>query len=105
MTSRLTLATDPAAYVRPSARVATVAELLDCDESDVRRMVREGRLAAHRHGIRGIRVFLDSVRAYQDGRGILPDSPKAKLKAQRAAVSRTIHSASEAALRKSGILP
>lgn len=60
------LALDPASAPRPSARVATVAELLDCDQGDVRRLVRSGELEAHGKGKRGIRVFLDSVRAYQD---------------------------------------
>lgn len=62
----LAIALDPASAPRPSARVATVAELLDCDQGDVRRLVRLGELEAHGKGKRGIRVFLDSVRAYQD---------------------------------------
>jgi hypothetical protein len=64
--SRLALAFDPADAPRRSARVARVAELLDCAESDVRRLIRSGELEAHGKGVRGVRVFLDSVRAYQD---------------------------------------
>lgn len=66
MNMRPHIALDPASAPRPSARVATVAELLDCDQGDVRRLVRAGELEAHGKGKRGIRVFLDSVRAYQD---------------------------------------
>jgi excisionase family DNA binding protein len=54
--------------VRSSARVATVAKLLDCDQSQVRRFVRDGVLEAHRVGKRGLRIFLDSVAAYQEAR-------------------------------------
>ena len=60
------LALDPSEAPRPSARVARVAELLDCDESDVRRLIRQGELETHHKGIRGVRIYLDSVRAYQD---------------------------------------
>jgi len=105
MTLRPALAADPAALVRPVARVRTVAELLDCDESDVRRMVADGTLEAHSYGIRGIRIYLDSVRAYQESRQIVPKAPKAKLRSARAAAARAVYSASEDALRKSGILP
>lgn len=93
------------AQVRASARVAKVAALLDCAESDIRRMIEAGKLEAHGHGIRGVRVFLDSVASYQDGRAILPKPPKAKLESRRTAVSRAAQRESEAALRKTGILP
>ncbi len=67
MNIRPHIAMDPTAFaVRASARVATVAQLLDCHESDVRRLVLQGELECHRKGIRGIRIFLDSVRDYQD---------------------------------------
>jgi hypothetical protein len=67
MNIRPHIAADPAAHqVRPSARVATVADMLDCHPGDVRRLVHAGELEAHGKGIRGIRIFLDSVRAYQD---------------------------------------
>jgi hypothetical protein len=68
MSLRPALAQDPAAYVRPAARVATVAGLLDCHPGDVRRLVDDGELEAHGKGVRGIRVYLDSVRDYQDRR-------------------------------------
>lgn len=77
MTLRPHIALDPADAPRPSARVATVAELLDCDEGDVRRLIRQGEIEAHGKGIRGVRVFLDSVRAYQD-RQAKPLPPRSK---------------------------
>jgi excisionase family DNA binding protein len=51
--------------VRPSARVSKVAELLDDDPSQIRRMIARGDLEAHRQGKRGVRVYLDSVENWQ----------------------------------------
>jgi len=76
MTPRPFLALDPAAMPRPSAKVATVAEILGCDPGDVRRLIRAGEIEAHGIGVRGVRVFLDSVRAYQERRA-KPLPPKA----------------------------
>lgn len=104
MTVRATFTDAEAASPRPSARVARVAEMLDCDPSDVRRMLRTGELQGHGKGIRGKRVYLDSVAAYQDARTIVPETPKNRLRAQRSAVSRASHAASVEALRKSGII-
>jgi excisionase family DNA binding protein len=67
---------EPPANVRPSARVAAVAELLDCHPTDIRRLVDNGELEAHRKGVRGIRVFLDSVRHYQERRTCLPKTAR-----------------------------
>lgn len=68
MASRPQIVMDPASAPRPSARVARVASILDCAESDVRRLVRGGELQSHKQGKRGVRIFLDSVREYQDRR-------------------------------------
>jgi excisionase family DNA binding protein len=62
--SHITLETT--AQMRPSARVATVAVLLDCHPSDVRHLIHAGDLEAYRPGGRGVRVFLDSVQAHQE---------------------------------------
>jgi hypothetical protein len=51
--------------IRPSARIARVAQLLDEDPRQVRRMLERGDLEGHKSGKRGIRVFLDSVEAWQ----------------------------------------
>jgi len=61
---------------RPSWRVRRVAADLDCDATQVRRLVYSGQLEAHRIGKRGIRVYLDSLKAYKEarslGRPVLP---------------------------------
>lgn len=73
---------DPAQRVRPSARVATVAGLLDCHHSDIRRLVARGELQAHTKGKRGIRVYLDSVAAYQERQELTPMAPVAAARRQ-----------------------
>jgi hypothetical protein len=90
--------------VRPSARVARVAGLLDCDESDVRRMLRSGELEGHSKGVRGKRVYLDSVATYQESRAIVPEVRGPAPTAKRITVSSAAHRAAAASLRESGIL-
>ncbi len=64
--------------LRPSVTVATAAHDLSCDESTVRALLRAGDLEGHRIGKglcrkksgkkvepRGVRVFIDSIAAYQ----------------------------------------
>ena len=51
---------------RPSMRVAKAAALLEVDISTIYKLVRAGGLQAHRVGKRGVRVFADSLRAYQE---------------------------------------
>ena len=91
------------AMVRPSARVSRVADLLDCDESDVRRLIDVGELQAHGLGKRGVRVFLDSVADYQAAKHRITkrpvDNPQKPRKVNRAA-----QISAENELRKSGIL-
>lgn len=95
MTERPHLAADPTAQPRPSARVATVAGILDCHPGDVRRLVDQGELETHGKGVRGIRVFLDSVRAYQE-RQSKPLPPRARALVHR---PRSPAAASTAAFR------
>jgi excisionase family DNA binding protein len=94
MTLRLV---DPAIdepMIRPSAKVGTVARQLDEDPSQIRRMVANGDLEAHRTGKRGIRIFLDSVEAWQKANRVkankkpgivVPDAPKPPSRATQAA--------------------
>jgi hypothetical protein len=65
MIARLTPSAIDPPVIRPSARVATVAAALDCHPCDVRRLVAAGDLEAHGKGVRGIRVYWDSVADYQ----------------------------------------
>ena len=60
------------ATVRPSAKVSTIAGLLDCHPCDIRRLVDAGELQAHTKGTRGVRVFLDSVAEYQERQARTP---------------------------------
>ena len=57
---------DPA--VRRMLRVDQVADLLACSKDTVRRLVRDGKLEAG-HVRHGIRVYKDSVVAYQEEAG------------------------------------
>ena len=88
---------------RPSARVSRVADLLDCDESDVRRLLDVGELQAHGLGKRGVRVFLDSVADYQaikhrKAKRPVDNPPKTRK------VNRAAQISADNELRKSGIL-
>jgi excisionase family DNA binding protein len=51
---------------RPSIRVAKAAAILEVNISTIYKLVRAGTLGAHRVGKRGVRVFADSLRQYQD---------------------------------------
>src|ERR1700733_13675673 len=51
---------------RPSIRVARASALLEVDISTIYKLVRAGALEAHRVGKRGVRVFADSLRNYQE---------------------------------------
>lgn len=106
MTVRPHIVLDPADAPRPSARVARVAAILDCDPSDVRRMLRAGELEGHGKGIRGKRVYLDSVAAYQRARDIEPQRKNGhEIRRKRVAVSKARTARSLAILRQAGIIP
>jgi len=51
---------------RQSLRVAVAASLLQVNISTIYKLVRGGSLEAHHIGKRGVRVFADSVRDYQE---------------------------------------
>ena len=91
------------AAVRRSARVSTVAEILDCDESQVRRLLKTGALEAHRVGKRGVRVFLDSVSRYQEAQSHHVPQQR-ELARERRATRRASHVAALSTLRKRGLL-
>jgi excisionase family DNA binding protein len=59
---------------RPSLRVTKVAALLEVDISTVYKLVKSGALEAHRIGKRGIRIYADSLREYQENERIIPNN-------------------------------
>jgi hypothetical protein len=65
VTLRAIIADDDAPKVRRSARVCTVAGMLDEEPSQIRRMLSRGDLEGHRTGKRGVRIYLDSVIEWQ----------------------------------------
>lgn len=90
----------PSAYdelpprLRPSIPLQAVARILSADASTVRKLIRSKHLDGHRVGKRSIRVYVDSVDAYQRGNPIgdgveAKDRPKrgARTAAQREAVA------------------
>lgn len=91
---------------RPSAKVRTIARLLEVDDSHVRRLVDEGELEAHRIGKRGLRVYLESVRDWQErmARARGPAGGKRAIARSRTAATGAAHRNAEAQLRREGIL-
>ncbi|HLY90008.1 MAG TPA: helix-turn-helix domain-containing protein [Acetobacteraceae bacterium] len=51
--------------VDPSVKVSTAAAILDCDESFVRKLVKDEELSSHQLGKRGIRIYLSSIEDYR----------------------------------------
>lgn len=96
--------------IRPSARVSTVAQLLGDDPRQIRRMVARGDLEAHRQGKRGIRIYLDSVEAWQRGNPLKPrqDAAGAASAAPPAPLSgatKAAHRHAVAHLQQLGLVP
>jgi len=93
---------------RESARIKRIAQLLDCDESQVRRLITAGDLEAHGIGRRGVRVYLDSVEAYRERQQILPRQPgglrRPKVPPTPCPASRQAHEKAVARLRERGLL-
>jgi hypothetical protein len=92
------------AGVRPSAKISRVAAMLECDQSDVRRMLRRGEIEAHTIGKRGIRVFLDSVAAYQERKRQVPAPPRREVHRLRKIANSKAHREAMEELRKEGII-
>jgi excisionase family DNA binding protein len=93
-------------FPRQSLKVERVAQLLDCDQSYVRKLVRKGYLESYRVGKRGVRIFVDSIFAYQQGKTIAFHGcfqPTVKSDKNHTFRSRSYEKAVEA-LKKSGIL-
>lgn len=80
----LRIASDPAHgdEIDRGIKVGTAAQIIGCDPSYVRKLLRRGDLAGY-HLQRGVRVWLSSVRAFQTRRPTrcthataAPDTPK-----------------------------
>lgn len=83
--------------------------MLDCDHSQVRRLVREGALESFTIGKRGVRIYLDSVAAYQVRQarattGRPAAEGKAREKAGRRRASTAAHASAMAELHALGVL-
>lgn len=95
---------------RESRRVKTVALLLELDESQVRRLIEDRELETHGIGKRGVRIYLDSVLAYQErkpGAGSRPDAKTAAdagAAKKPASATRAAHKAATAQLQALGVL-
>jgi hypothetical protein len=99
--------TNSAPTVRPVAKIARVCELLDMDESQVRRLIDGGEIEAHGVGARGVRVFLDSVALYQERKAKIPrNAPvdKAKRRPRISGAGLAAARAAMAELQKEGLV-
>lgn len=92
---------DTTSAIRPSIKVSTAANLIDCIQSQVRRLYYSGELEGHRVGKRGIRIYVDSLRAYQ-AHGAIGTPPQRKPPERKKAS--IAHSLSMESLRKAGCL-
>lgn len=76
-----------------SLTVAAASKLLDCDPSQVRKMLRRGDLDGYRLGKRGVRVLAESITAYQRRHSLVPTAtpekkPRGASPSRRAAAAR-----------------
>lgn len=92
---------------RPSARPAVAAQLLDTHVSVIYKLVQSGELEGHGLGQRGVRVYLDSIRSYQERNRLGKHSPSpqdrqkaSKIKPWRGHAQKE----AEAYLRDAGVL-
>lgn len=69
-----------------AVRIKTAAELLDCEETIIRRLLRKGELRGFKLG-RAVRVLLQSIEDYQQRQSLSPPQeplpPKPRQKAWR----------------------
>jgi excisionase family DNA binding protein len=61
-----------------AVRIKTAAELLDCEETIIRRLLRKGELRGFKLG-RGVRVLVQSIEDYQQRQALpIPEPPVPK---------------------------
>ncbi len=86
-----------------SLKVAEVARLLSCDESQVRKLVDAGELHGHVLGKRGIRIYLSSVEEYREAKALQPKTKEKSSSGQRRKRVSAAHNEAVANLRSLGI--
>ncbi|WP_167771619.1 helix-turn-helix domain-containing protein [Bradyrhizobium niftali] len=90
---------------RSSVRVSKAAELLEVDICTIYRAIRSGDIEAHFVGKRGIRVFADSLRNYQERNLVAPRSrSKSSRQRPRSRPHSVQYQEAEAFLRDQGVL-
>jgi len=105
----LRLAADPAEAdsipgLRSSVRLRKAAAALDCDLKHLRLLLQAGDIEGHRIGKRGLRVYVDSLRAYQERRPIEASAPRRPAPAPRRPRHDAGYREAMASLRAKGIL-
>lgn len=84
--------------------IQQAAKLLDMNHGHLRREIMRGKIEAFRVGKRGIRIFLDSLLAYQQQRQIVPKNDAAEPALSRRQRASSAHLAAMARLHKLGIV-
>jgi excisionase family DNA binding protein len=87
-----------------SLKVSQAAELLACDDSEVRRLLKKGELRGHTIGTRGVRVLLSSLNDYRQRQAIVPQKEASRELKQRRRQRSKRSEESTAFLRKLGLL-
>jgi len=102
--SHLRLAVTPIATEDRSVRVSTAAAMLDCDDSTVRKLAKDGELEWHRLGRRGVRIYLSSIEEYRIRMTAPTPAERRQTRKARQAPSKR-HAESMAFLHSLGVLP
>lgn len=92
---------------REAGRVCDVMKILAADESQVRRLVKDGELESFRIGKRGVRIYLDTVADYQARRNnpAKPVDRTQKARTERKAATSAALRSAMAELRAEGVIP
>ena len=100
--------TSAAPTVRQSASIAAVAIRLGVSADHVRRLIEAREIEAYRAGRRAIRIFLDSVAAWQAREAFAgerrPPAPARQVAAQRRQTTTAAHDAAMARLKAARVI-
>jgi hypothetical protein len=92
----------PPPPVSRSVQVKVAAAMMDCDPTTVRKLLKDGLLAGHKIGTRGVRIYLASIRDYQNSTEIEPKKTRAAAPRRSAAKPTASHFEAMAFLRELG---